>query len=213
VKTLTHFHINVDVQKDFCPGGKLGIDKGNEVIDPLNRISSFAREIGGLVFHTGDQHPLVTSHFLEFGGRFVEHCVVGTDGAKFHPRLIVCENDIIISKGTHPGEDAFSGFDGFDRDGRSIADHIRQSARGEVYLTIGGLATEYCDKATAFSAINLSAEIPMKVIVLTDAMRAVNAKPDDGDNALDDMNNYGAILMTTDNAIQLIHERAVALAA
>ena len=34
----------IDVQNDFCPGGKLGIDNADQVIEPLNRLSFlFAR--------------------------------------------------------------------------------------------------------------------------------------------------------------------------
>jgi nicotinamidase/pyrazinamidase len=189
-------HINVDVQNDFCPGGSLAVPEGDRVVPFLNSRAQFVRANGGTVIHTRDWHPPVTSHF----DGWPVHCVADTPGAAFHPDLDVQPSDIIITKGTEADENNYSGFEGHDAEGRTMAEVLRSLGKGHLLVTIGGLATDYCVKATVIDAVKASAEIPMRVYALTDGMRAVNVNPDDGANALDTMNDFGAILTSTELA-------------
>jgi nicotinamidase/pyrazinamidase len=63
----------------------------------------------------------------------------------------------------------------------------------EVYrLFIGGLATDYCVLNTVRDALNYH----YKVLLLIDAIRAVNVRPQDGKNAINEMIQKGAIPIT-----------------
>jgi nicotinamidase/pyrazinamidase len=60
---------------------------------------------------------------------------------------------------------------------------------------MGGLATDYCVKATALDAVNLGFE----TAVLTDAIAAVDLEPGDGERALAELGAAGVVLDTTDH--------------
>lgn len=215
--------INVDVQNDFCPGGSLAVTAGDEVVAPLNKLAQTVRETeGGLVVSTRDFHPEHTSHFGDGEGQWPVHCVAGTEGAEFHPDLDVDEKDLIVTKGDKPGEDAYSGFDGhvslqavigdFGED-RGLRTSLEKALLNKMSYTdatvlIGGLATDYCVRATVLDALKLRKKTTSKIAVyaLTDAMRAVNIQEADGAEALAEMEAAGAIMTTTDELIARIQK-------
>ena len=170
----------VDVQNDFCPGGSLAVERGDEVVAPLNRLISEFLERGEPVFKSRDWHPARTKHFAAYGGTWPVHCVQGTRGAEFHPELLDDPRVQIISKGTGD-EDQYSAFDG-----TGLADILRE--RGVTELLVGGLATDYCVKNTVLDALREG----FKVRALTEAMRAVNLQPGDDARALEEMRRAGA---------------------
>jgi len=53
---------------------------------------------------------------------------------------------------------------------------------------VGGLATDYCVKSTVLDALQLGFE----TILLVDAIRGVNLKPDDSEKAIAEMIKKGA---------------------
>jgi len=173
--------IVVDVQNDFLPGGVLAVPGGGEVIEPLN---GYIRQFAQLqlpVFATRDWHPREHCSFREHGGRWPAHCVAGTHGAKFPPQLQLPPDVHVISKATQPESDAYSGFQGTDL-GRQLRD------LGCIRVFVGGLATEYCVRATVLDARAAGLE----VVVLADAIRALEAQPGDGEHALAEMKASGA---------------------
>lgn len=172
--------IIVDVQNDFCPGGALGVDGGDEVVEPLNRLARQFLSGGDVVVKSRDWHPARTKHFAAYGGTWPVHCVQETAGAEFHKGLIDDPRIIIISKGTGD-EDSYSAFDGTD-----LAERLRQQHVEEVW--VGGLATDYCVKNTALDAVREG----FRVKAVADAMRAVNLKPGDGLRAIEEMQSGGA---------------------
>ncbi|MCS7273569.1 MAG: bifunctional nicotinamidase/pyrazinamidase [Fimbriimonadales bacterium] len=186
----------VDVQNDFCPGGALAVAEGDQVIPPLNEAAATIAQRGGAVFASRDWHPRQTKHFAEFGGKWPVHCVQGTEGAAFHPDLRLPEGTVIISKGTGTEDDGYSAFEGHTEDGKTLDEALR--ARGIKRLLVGGLATDYCVRASVLDALRHGYE----VIVLTDAIRGVNLQPDDSARALQEMQNAGARLMSTAEALQ-----------
>ena len=172
--------IVVDVQNDFCPGGSLAVERGDEVVAPLNRLISEFLERGEPVFKSRDWHPARTKHFAAYGGTWPVHCVQGTRGAEFHPELLDDPRVRIISKGTGD-EDQYSAFDGTD-----LAELLRE--RGVTELLVGGLATDYCVKNTVLDALREG----FKVKALTEAMRGVNLRPGDDARAVEEMRRAGA---------------------
>lgn len=186
----------VDVQNDFCPGGALAVSEGDQVIAPLNRAAEAIAQRGGLVIASRDWHPRTTHHFREFGGTWPVHCVQGTPGAAFHPDLKLPAGTVIVSKGTGTEDDGYSAFEGRTDDGKTL--HEVLQAHGVRRLLVGGLATDYCVRASALDALKHGYE----VVVLTNAIRGVNLQPDDSARALQEMQAHGAQLLTTDAALR-----------
>ena len=170
----------VDVQNDFCPGGALAVERGDEVVAPLNRlIEEFLRR-GEPVYKSRDWHPPQTRHFADHGGTWPVHCVQGTRGAEFHEALLDDPRVRVVSKGLGD-EDNYSAFDG-----TALAEDLRREGVREVW--VGGLATDYCVKQTVLDALRAG----FRVRALPDAMRAVNLQPGDDQRALAEMRAAGA---------------------
>jgi nicotinamidase/pyrazinamidase len=171
----------VDVQRDFLPGGKLGVSEGDAVVPVLNRYIAAARAKGLPIFASRDWHPHNHCSFKAHGGRWPEHCVAGTPGAAFAEGLQLPSDAVIVDKATRTDADAYSAFSG-----TTLAKQLR--GRGVRRLLVGGLATDYCVLSTVRDALGEGFE----VILLEDAVRAVNVNPDDGERAQREMRERGA---------------------
>ena len=178
--------IVVDVQNDFCPGGTLAVAHGDEVVPPLNELVDQFLKQTSPVYKSRDWHPAKTKHFAAYGGTWPVHCVQGTRGAEFHPRLSDDPRIQIISKGLGD-KDCYSAFDETD-----LAQKLRDRGVEEVW--VGGLATDYCVKNTVLDALKYG----FKVKALTDAMRAVDLQPGDGDRAITEMRAAGAEIVNNE---------------
>ncbi|MDT8453514.1 MAG: nicotinamidase [Gammaproteobacteria bacterium] len=177
----------VDVQNDFLSEGKLAVPDGDEVVPALNRyIQAFTRH-DLPVYATRDWHPENHCSFRPQGGQWPSHCVANTRGAEFADDLALPENTTIISKATRADKDAYSGFDNTDLDTHLKNDHITT-------IYIGGLATDYCVLNTVKDALKNG----YRVYLLTDAIRAINAQPGDGERAINEMQQAGAELISAD---------------
>jgi nicotinamidase/pyrazinamidase len=177
--------ILVDVQNDFCPGGALPVSEGHKVVPALNGL---IRRVRALTVATRDWHPPTHCSFKPQGGIWPVHCVSGTRGADFHPDLATDRVAHVVSKATRPDEEAYSGFQGTD-----LADLLRK--RGIRRVFVGGLATDYCVKATALDAVKHGFE----TTVLEDAIRGVEVQPGDSARALEEMKRAGIKLPRTED--------------
>ena len=176
----------VDVQNDFCSGGALAVPDGDAVIEPLNRLA----EQSELVYATRDWHPADHWSFAERGGPWPVHCVQETHGAELHPDLDRSQIDELVNAGDKPNVEGYSAFDGTDFEGR-----LRE--RGVDSLVIGGLATDYCVRATALDARRHG----FRVKVVTDAIRGIEAEPGDVERALEEMRDAGVQLVMTEELV------------
>jgi nicotinamidase/pyrazinamidase len=176
----------VDVQNDFCPGGSLAVPDGDSVVPVLNRYAERFDAQGAAVFASRDWHPPRTKHFAAYGGIWPPHCVQGTAGAAPHPALVLPARTQVVSKGMDPEEDAYSCFQARAEQGGDFASLL--AAREIQRLFVGGLATDYCVKATALDALRAG----LTVVVLQDAVRAVDVTPGDGARALAELAAAGA---------------------
>lgn len=176
----------VDVQNDFCPGGALPVAAGDRVVPVLNRYIERFKAANLPIFATRDWHPEKTSHFNTCGGAWPPHCVQGTSGAQFHPRLALPGDVVVVSKGMGRDEDSYSGFQGTDSRGVKLADLLRR--RGAKRLFVGGLATDYCVKHTVLDGLKEG----FKVVLLEDAIRGVELQPGDSERAVAEMAQAGA---------------------
>jgi nicotinamidase/pyrazinamidase len=171
----------VDLQNDFLPGGRLAVPDGGQVIPVLNGyIERFINQ-GLPLFATRDWHPKNHSSFIEQGGPWPEHCVAGTRGAEFSAELHLPASVRIISAGSEVERDGYSAFE------TPLCKQQLDSA-GARRLFIGGLATDYCVLNTVRDALAFDYE----VFLLTDAVKAINVQPRDGQKAIDEMVQKGA---------------------
>jgi nicotinamidase/pyrazinamidase len=142
--------IVVDVQKDFCEGGSLAVDGGAAVAAELTEL--LANHDYDHVVATMDFHIDPGSHFSDepdYRDSWPRHCVVGTEGVDFHPAFDPAAVEAVFTKGEHSA--AYSGFEGADESGTTLADWLRQ--RGVDAVDVVGIATDYCVKATAADAV------------------------------------------------------------
>ena len=181
--------IVVDVQNDFCTGGALAVPGGEEVVPGINRLwprfgcrvltqdwhpsghGSFASRHPGRV-------PLETVAF-PYGPQTLwpDHCVQGTDGARFHPDLDTGGADMVIRKGFRREIDSYSAFIENDRTTPTgLAGYLRERGIGRVVLA--GLATDFCVGFSALDALGAG----FRAVVLEDLCRGI-----DIDGSLDAM--------------------------
>jgi NAD+ synthetase len=171
--------IVVDVQRDFCPGGALGVAGGDQLAAAIRAAAAGA----GTLVASRDMHPSDHSSFREHGGPWPPHCVIGTPGAELHPSVADMPFDLVQDKGSDPAREQYSGFDG-----TPLADRLRE--RGVERVLVTGIATDYCVRATALDAIREGFD----TTVLTDAVAAVDVIPGDGRRALEEVLDAGGHL-------------------
>jgi nicotinamidase/pyrazinamidase len=154
------------MQNDFCPGGALAVEGGDEIVPAVNRLIDASPH----VVLTQDWHPAGHSSFasthpgkapfqtvaMPYGEQTLwpEHCVQGSSGADFHPSLRWTSAELVIRKGFRREIDSYSAF--FENDHRTptgLAGYLRE--RGIKSVTLCGLATDFC---VAFSALDAVAK-------------------------------------------------------
>lgn len=168
-----HALVVIDVQNDFCPGGALAVTGGDEIVAPINAMMA---EFDAVIL-TQDWHPAGHSSFasqhpgkaplemteMPYGPQVLwpDHCVQGSLGAAFHPRLDTDRAELIIRKGFRPGIDSYSAF--FENDHETptgLEGYLRK--RDIDRLTLVGLATDFCVNFSAVDAATLGFEVTVR---------------------------------------------------
>jgi nicotinamidase/pyrazinamidase len=171
----------VDVQNDFCPGGKLAVAHGDEVVAVINRVAARFRH----VILTQDWHPaghlsFASSHpgkkpydtiLVSYGPQALwpDHCVQGTPGAEFRKDLQIPHAALIIRKGTRPEIDSYSAF--YENDRRTptgLAGYLGE--RGFTRIFLAGLAFDFCVRYSCEDAVREGFD----AIVIEDACRGID---------------------------------------
>lgn len=171
----------IDIQNDFCPGGALAVADGNGIVAPVNALM---RRFQHVVL-TQDWHPPRHRSFasahpdrqafetieMPYGPQTLwpDHCVQGTEGAAFHPKLDTNAASLIVRKGTRPEVDSYSAF--FENDRRTptgLAGCLRELGIARVFLC--GLATDFCVRYSALDARRLG----LAAVVLQQACGAID---------------------------------------
>ena len=178
---MTEALIVIDVQNDFCPGGALAVAEGDAIIPGINALlrTSPVRVL------TQDWHPASHASFaanhpgaapfsqvdMPYGPQVLwpTHCVIGSQGAAFHPDLNADAADLVIRKGFRPGIDSYSAFFENDRSTPTgLEGYLRN--RGVTALVLAGLASDFC---VAYSALD-AARLGFAVTVRMDLCRGID---------------------------------------
>nr|VFJ60036.1 MAG: nicotinamidase/pyrazinamidase [Candidatus Kentron sp. DK] len=175
--------IIVDVQNDFCPGGTLPIDKGDEIVPVINRWILAALEKGAPIYASRDWHPVGHLSFREQGGPWPVHCVQDTPGARFHPDLRLPDSAVKVTKGVRFDRDQNSAFDG-----TGLAGQLRKNGIGRLWVT--GLAEDVCVLATVLDA----SKEGFDVVVIESATRSISRES--GEKAGQMMREAGAHMVS-----------------
>jgi nicotinamidase/pyrazinamidase len=171
----------VDVQNDFCPGGALAVPGGDEIVPAVNKLAAgFLHVILNQDWHPAGHTSFASSHpgkkpfdtiEAPYGQQTLwpDHCVQGTQGAAFHPRLDVPHAELVLRKGYRRAIDSYSAFRENDRrTPTGLAGYLRE--RGFERITVCGLATDFC---VFYSAVD-GREAGFEVGVVTSACRGID---------------------------------------
>ena len=171
----------VDIQDDFCPGGCLGVPRGDEVVPIVNRIAAkFAN-----VLLTQDWHPpghlsFASSHSgkrpyetieASYGPQVLwpDHCIQGSAGAQFRPDLQIPHAALVVRKGFRREIDSYSAFYENDKTTPTgLGGYLRERGLARVFLA--GLAFDFCVRYSAEDAHREG----FSVIVFDDACRGID---------------------------------------
>lgn len=179
----------VDMQNDFMPGGSLAVANSDNIIPTINRYLKRFSSADLPIFASRDFHPADHVSFIDQQGQWPSHCVAETSGAEFHKDLEFPESTVIISKGTDRDKEAYSALDA-----TGLGETLNKNDINRVFVC--GVATDYCVYA---SAKDLLTAKKFTVILLTDAVKAVDLVPGDGDKAIAELLSLGAIDITLDD--------------
>lgn len=175
--------IIVDPQNDFCPGGALAVDGGDQIMPGINELA----ERFPLIVITQDWHPRDHKSFasnhdgvepfstteMPYGTQVLwpDHCVQGTAGADFHPDILAGAFNrahLILRKGHNRDIDSYSAFFENDRTTRTgLAGYLRN--KGVKRCTFVGLAYDFC---VAYSALDAVSE-GFETIIVKELTRAI----------------------------------------
>jgi nicotinamidase/pyrazinamidase len=187
--------IAVDVQRDFCEGGSLPVQGGAEVAARIKEHVEAARDEYELVAATFDSHPeggTPDGHFAadgedpDYSSSWPAHCVRDSEGWLLHDPLDPFDFDAVFYKGGSSA--AYSGFEGHDPITLlDLEEYLRDMNVTEV--VVGGLALDYCVKATALDAARLG----FRTSVVRSLTAPVDAKT--GSMALEELEAAGVGLV------------------
>jgi nicotinamidase/pyrazinamidase len=186
--------IVTDVQNDFCPGGSLAVEGGDEVARRITAWLGGQRDLYSSVVATKDEHEAPWHHFSDhpdYLNTWPPHCVVGTPGAEFHPDLH-CDPDSTFTKGRFRA--AYSGFEGKDQEGVSLESWLREHGVADVHVV--GLTSDYCVASTAWDSIHAG----FPTTVLQDLCAGVSSATTESAQA--ELQAAGVVFLDTDRVIE-----------
>ena len=179
--TDTDVLLVVDVQKDFCPDGRLAVPRGDEVVPIVNRLATkFTHAVLTQDWHPAGHLSFASSHpgkepyqtiEVAYGLQVLwpDHCVQGTPGAEFRGDLQIPHAALVIRKGFRRTIDSYSAFYENDRTTPTgLAGYLRERGLRRVFLA--GLAFDFCVR---YSAEDASRE-GLEAIVIEDACRGID---------------------------------------
>lgn len=196
----------IDLQNGFCPGGKLAVAEGDQVIPVANRLmrdGGYDFIVASQDWHPADHGSFASRHPgkqpFEMGtlkGKpqmlWPDHCVQGTEDAALHPALEKERIQFVQKKGQAVDVDSYSAFRDNDREALTgLAEVLK--ARGVTALDIGGLATDYCVRFSVLDALDLLPGVTIRFV--SDLSRGIT--PEGVQAAIEEMTAAGAKAVTS----------------
>ena len=191
----------IDVQNDFCPGGRLAVTEGDAIVPIINTlIAQFKHVILTQDWHPTGHRSFASAHAgkepfstttMSYGQQTLwpDHCIQGSDGAQFHPDLQADPATMIIRKGTNPDIDSYSAFFENDHITRTgLAGFLQDLRINRVFCC--GLAFDYCVRYSAVDARKES----FTTFVIDDACRSIDMDGSDADTRLEFKNRNIALV-------------------
>ncbi|ARN80539.1 isochorismatase family protein [Methylocystis bryophila] len=173
--------IVLDLQRDFCAGGALAIAGADKIAPKINQLIDEATAAGAMVVASRDWHPKGHVSFAARGGPWPEHCVAGSEGAKFHAQLCLPDNALIVTKGADLDKDQYSVFDE-----TGLVEQLHGRGTRRVFLC--GLALDVCVRASALQAVQAGFETH----VMLSATRPITQAG--GEATIREMTNAGIVV-------------------
>ena len=196
---MTKTLLIVDMQKDFMPGGALGVPDADRIAPLLNRVMPrFPLVLATQDWHPADHASFDTSHPGKHAGDMVTvqgipqilwpvHCVQDTKGSEFVAGLNQQPIKTVFYKGTDKWIDSYSAFfDNAREKSTGLDDYLKAKNIKELY--IAGVATDYCVLYSVIDALDLG----YTIFVLVDCCRGINLDPQDVEDSLATMLEKGA---------------------
>lgn len=202
----------IDMQNDFLPGGALPVADGDKINDGINDLAEKFHQIEYPVVFTQDWHPKDHHSFasahpgknpydqVEAPGigpiLWPDHCVQGTHGANFAPKIQTVDATLILRKGFHKTIDSYSAFLENDKKTETgLRTYLEAIGIERVFLC--GLALDYCVYYTAVDAKNYGFD----VVFVLDLTKPVNSPENSVSNALQRMVDQKIIFVTSDQVL------------
>jgi nicotinamidase/pyrazinamidase len=171
----------IDMQNDFCPGGRLAVAGGHDIVPVINQLAGkHAHVVLTQDWHPADHSSFASQHkgkdpFTQIGMPYgpqtlwPDHCIIGSEGAALHPKLDIRKAELIMRKGFRRAIDSYSAF--FENDHETptgLGGYLKE--RGFTSVTLVGLAFDYCVRYSAEDAHQLG----FKTKVIEHATRAID---------------------------------------
>lgn len=200
----------IDVQNDFCRGGKLPVPEADEIIAGINKLrymyDNYIKTFLSQDWHDENHMSFAQTHNKQpFTGpetlrlamedesiitvqqmMWPRHCIENTVGSYLHSDLITNKNDYFVKKGTKINVESYSAFgDEFQGKYERTKLNAWLKALGITDIILTGVASDYCVYYTALDAIRLY----YRVHIILSCTRGV--KKETTDKAFEDLRNKG----------------------
>jgi nicotinamidase/pyrazinamidase len=194
----------VDTQADFMlPGGKLYVPGAEKLLPNIGKLTDAARKNHAFLVSHGCYHASDDPEFQTFPA----HCVKGTKGSDFVgealtddvarvPNKTALPKDLLQHKQVLLEKQTLDIFES------SHADELVSRFPKHTEFLVFGVVTEYCVRLAAKGLL----ERGRKVSVIRDAIETLN--PETGRQTLAELQQLGAKLITTEEALSRINQRA-----
>ena len=208
---MTSALLIIDMQRDFMPGGALSVPNGDLIIPKINCLmKAFPLVVATKDFHPKGHVSFASSHPGKKIGDTVgvsgsmqmlwpEHCVQESKGSDFDKTLDTAHIHHVVTKGTRIDIDSYSAFfDNAHNSSTGLGEYFK--SQGITQLFVCGVATDYCVLFSVIDALGCG----FSVFVMEDVCGAVDLQLGDGQKALDTMQQKGARLIQSQDAIVLL---------
>jgi nicotinamidase/pyrazinamidase len=192
----------VDVQRDFMlPGGNLYVPGAEKLVPNIRRLTDAARQDRVFLVSHGCFHPPNDPEFKIFP----PHCVKGTTGSELIPEALAERVARVANEADARIPTDLSKYQQILLEKQTLnifesqhADELVQRLGTHPEFVVFGVVTEYC---VSFAVKGLLAR-RRRVAVVQDAIETL--KQEDGQKTMADLQELGARLTTTDQALRAL---------